>query len=110
MVRDTVILGAVSGTTGWRVFRCCVYVGLCLPRRTLATPEARRPRTWSVASTTNQSDFSSAAFAVHVFCLLICFVSGSLVNHFLQSQAPRPRLPPRLTPISHLHNLSHPPP
>src|SRR5947209_14802173 len=75
-------------TTTWSpVFRCAVYVGLCFPRRLAATPEARRPRTWSVASTTNHSLFRSAAFAVHVFCLLICFASSS-VNHFHQGQAP----------------------
>src|SRR2546430_16556234 len=73
-------------TTTWSpLFRCGVKVGLCLPRRMAATPEARRPRTWSVASTTYQSLLRSAAFAVHVFCLLI---SGYLVNHFHQSQPP----------------------
>src|SRR2546430_13377591 len=69
-------------TTRSPVFRWGVYVGLCLPRRIAATPEARRPSTWSVASTTNHSLFRSAAFAVHVFCLLI----GSSVNHFHQRQ------------------------
>src|SRR2546423_515223 len=74
-------------TTRWSpVFRWGVYVGLCLPRRIAATPEARRPSTWSVASTTNHSLFRSAAFAVHVFCLLISLFLGFLVNHFHQSQ------------------------
>src|ERR1700693_1082849 len=76
-------------TTTWSpLFMCGVKVGLCLPRSTFATPDARRPRTWSVASTTNQSLFKSAAFAVHVFCLLIFWFSGYLVNHFHQGQAP----------------------
>src|SRR2546421_849954 len=64
-------------TTTWSpLFRWGVYVGLCLPRRIAATPEARRPSTWSVASTTNHSLFRSAAFAVHVFCLLISLFLG----------------------------------
>src|SRR5258708_40314795 len=99
-------MDALITTTCSPVFRCGVYVGLCLPRRTLATPEARRPGTWSVASTTNQSDFSSAAFAVHVFRFLICFVSGSLLNPFHHSQAPRrgrPRLLSALSPLEALH-------
>src|SRR5258708_8710222 len=105
-------MDALITTTCSPVFRCGVYVGLCLPRRTLATPEARRPRTWSVASTTNQSDFSSAAFAVHVFCFLICFVSGSLVYHFHQSDPPRSALPLRLSPTTPpaIHPLPPPPP
>src|SRR2546430_9580198 len=91
-------------------------VAWCLPRRLAATPEARRPSTWSVASTTNQSLFRSAAFAVHVFCLLI----GSSVNHFHQRQptggsragrpvaGPRPEgpSPPRPPPPP----PAHPPP
>src|SRR2546430_11458330 len=90
-------------TTRSPVFRWGVYVGLCLPRRIAATPEARRPSTWSVASTTNHSLFRSAACAVHVFCLLI----GSSVNHFHQRQPPggsragRPMAFPRPKDFSH---------
>src|SRR5438132_5615147 len=92
-------------TTTWSPeFRCGVKVGLCLPRRIAATPEARRPSTWSVASTTNQSLFRSAAFAVHVFCLLI----GSSVNHFHQRQPSsrsRARCP---APVSRPEDLARP--
>src|SRR6202049_1278676 len=65
-------------TTWSPVLRCGVKVGLCLPRRILATELARRPSTWSVASTTNQSLLRSAVFAVQVFCLLKRFLSKSL--------------------------------
>src|SRR5438132_7479885 len=81
-------------TTTWSPeFRCGVKVGLCLPRRIAATPEARRPSTWSVASTTYQSLFRSAAFAVHVFCLLILplVVRPALLSKSLPSRSARPR-------------------
>src|SRR5256886_17206149 len=95
-------------TTTWSPeFRCGVKVGLCLPRRIAATPEARRPSTWSVASTTYQSLFRSAAFAVHVFCLLISF-SSFLVNHVHQSQPSRRRGARRLAPVACPEELSHP--
>src|SRR6267378_209899 len=93
-------------TTTWSpVLRCGVNVGLCLPRRIFATELARRPRTWSVASTTNQSLFKSAAFAVHVFCLLI---AGCSVNHFHQRQAPGGGRLRRLAPISRSQHFAHP--
>src|SRR5260370_18118806 len=91
------ILDALITTTWSPVFKCGVNVGLCLPRKILATLLARRPSTWSVASTTNQSPFRSAAFAVHVFCLLI----RCLVNHFHQCQAPGGAPPP---PPPHHHS------
>src|SRR5438445_10372658 len=95
-------------TTTWSPeFRCGVKVGLCLPRRIAATPDARRPRTWSVASTTYQSLFRSAAFAVHVFCLLISF-SSFLVNHFHQGQPSRGRGARRLAAVARLEDVSHP--
>src|ERR1700680_3535492 len=79
-------------TTWSPVLRWGVNVGLCLPRRFLATELARRPSTWSVASTTNQSLFRSAVFAVQVFCLLKRFLSKSLPS---MSGPPRePSLPP----------------
>src|SRR5712691_2652472 len=99
-------LDALITTTWSPLFRCGVNVGLCLPRRILATLLARRPKTWSVASTTNQSLFRSAAFAVHVFCLLIVFASSS-VNHFHQRQPPgwsrarRPAASPRPEDLPH---------
>src|SRR5207247_8597168 len=80
-------------------------VGLCLPRRTLATELARRPRTWSVASTTNQSLFKSAVFAVQVFCLLNRDPS---VNHFQQCQAPRGRGSGRQAPVASPQHLANP--
>src|SRR2546430_14057228 len=92
-------------TTRSPVFRWGVYVGLCLPRRIAATPEARRPSTWSVASTTNHSLFRSAAFAVHVFCLLKL---GSSVNHFHQCQAPGGSRARRLAAVALSEDLSHP--
>src|SRR5260370_8517402 len=101
-------LDALITTTWSPVFRCGVKVGLCLPRRILATLLARRPRTWSVASTTNQSLLRSAAFAVHVFCLLILSFSGSLVNHFHQRQAARRSSLGRLSPITRFEDISDP--
>src|SRR5438445_10518874 len=96
-------------TTTWSpVFRCGVYVGLCFPRRIAATPEARRPSTWSVASTTNHSLFRSAAFAVHVFCLLISLLLGFLVNHFHQSQPAGGSRARRLAAVPRSKELSHP--
>src|SRR5438445_2075600 len=93
-------------TTTWSPeFRCGVKVGLCLPRRIAATPEARRPKTWSVASTTYQSLFRSAAFAVHVFCLLNL---NFLVNHFHQSQPACGGGARRLPAVPRLEDLSHP--
>src|SRR6266851_849403 len=89
-------LDALITTTWSPVFRCGVNVGLCLPRRILATLLARRPRTWSVASTTNQSLFKSAAFAVHVFCLLTRSPSKSLPS------TSGPRRGPSLAPGSDL--------
>src|SRR5713101_9780259 len=100
----TLTLAALITTTWSPVFRCGVNVGLCLPRRILATLLARRPSTWSVASTTNQSLFKSAAFAVHVFCL----VTGSLVNHFHQRQAPGGGRLWRQAPISRSQHFAHP--
>src|SRR5438445_7653336 len=92
-------------TTTWSpVFRCGVNVGLCLPRRILATLLARRPRTWSVASTTNQSPFRSAAFAVHVFCLLI---SSCSVNHFHQGEPPGRGCFRRQAPVFGSEHLAH---
>src|SRR5260370_2775198 len=101
----TLILAALITTTWSPVFRCGVNVGLCLPRRILATLLARRPSTWSVASTTNQSPFRSAAFAVHVFCLLI---PGCSVNHFHQCEAPGGGRFPRQAPAPRSQYLSHP--
>src|SRR6266581_4898111 len=101
----TLTLAALITTTWSPVFRCGVNVGLCLPRRILATLLARRPKTWSVASTTNQSPFRSAAFAVHVFCLLI---SSCLVNHFHQCQAPGGGRFRRQAPVPRSQHLSHP--
>src|SRR5438445_270556 len=96
-------------TTTWSPeFRCGVKVGLCLPRRIAATPEARRPSTWSVASTTNHSLFRSAAFAVHVFCLLISLLLGFLVNHFHQSQPAGGSRARRLAAVPRSKELSHP--
>src|SRR6266851_2921665 len=100
----TLILAALITTTWSPVFRCGVNVGLCLPRRIFATELARRPSTWSVASTTNQSPFRSAAFAVHVFCLL----TGSLVNHFHQCQTPGRGRFCRQSPISLSEHLADP--
>src|SRR6266849_6412979 len=101
----TLTLEALITTTWSPVFRCGVKVGLCLPRRIAATPDARRPRTWSVASTTYQSLFKSAAFAVHVFCLLI---SGFLVYHFHQCQPPGGGRARRLPAVARPEDLSHP--
>src|SRR5690348_17759162 len=97
-------------TTTWSpLFRCGVNVGLCLPRRIAATPDARRPRTWSVASTTYQSLFKSAAFAVHVFCFVIFWLlkplsltlspmgRGELLNHLTLSPMGRGEL------VNHFH-------
>src|SRR5260370_20283802 len=92
----TLPLAALITTTWSSVFRWGVNVGLCLPRRILATLLARRPRTWSVASTTNQSLFKSAAFAVHVFCLLTRSPSKSLPS------TSGPRRGPSLAPGSDL--------
>src|SRR5260370_4262473 len=100
----TLTLAALITTTWSPVFRCGVNVGLCLPRKILATLLARRPSTWSVASTTNQSPFRSAAFAVHVFCLLI----RCLVNHFHQCQAPGGGRLRRQAPVPRSQYLSHP--
>src|ERR1700693_5003327 len=87
------------------VFKCGVKVGLCLPRRILATELARRPSTWSVASTTNQSLFKSAVFAVQVFCLLNRDPS---VNHFHQCQASRGRRAGSQSPVAGSEHLAHP--
>merc|ERR1719446_1239490 len=49
-----------------------VKMGLCLPRRSLATSDAIRPRRMPSASTTNHFLFSMAmseALGIHVFCL-----------------------------------------
>src|SRR2546429_759517 len=107
LVPVTFTFAALMTTTWSPVFRCGVYVGLCLPRRIAATPDARRPRTWSVASTTNQSLFRSAAFAVHVFCLLISFASSS-VNHFHQRQPPSWSRARRPAAIPRPEDLPHP--
>src|SRR5579864_5473137 len=104
----TFTLAALITTTWSPVFRCGVNVGLCLPRRIFATPDARRPRTWSVASTTNQSPFRSAAFAVHVFCLLISCPEGSLVNHFHQRQAAGRGRARRPAAVARPKDLPHP--
>src|SRR5260370_424927 len=111
----TLTLAALITTTWSPVFRCGVNVGLCLPRRILATLLARRPSTWSVASTTNQSPFRSAAFAVHVFCLLIHLRlnmrparARRLVNHFHQCQAPGGGRFRRHAPVPRSKYLSHP--
>src|SRR5690606_41543295 len=48
------------------VSTCGVYSGRCLPRRILATSEAKRPRDWFEASTTNQRRSISFAFALLV--------------------------------------------
>src|SRR5579859_1574482 len=47
------------------VSSCGVYCGLCLPRRTLATSLARRPRGLPVASTTHQArDEEACSFVI----------------------------------------------
>src|SRR5260370_30695035 len=92
-------------TTTWSpLFRWGVKVGLCLPRRIAATPDARRPRTWSVASTTYHSDFRSAVLAVHVFCLL----TSSSVNHFHQCQPPGGSCPRRPAAVPRVEDRPHP--
>jgi hypothetical protein len=45
---------------------CGVKIGLCLPRRILATSEASRPRTIPSASTTNHCGLMSAGVALNV--------------------------------------------
>src|SRR4029077_8891740 len=63
------------------------------------------PSTWSVASTTYQSLFRSAAFAVHVFLLLI---SNVLVNHFHQRQPARGGGAYREPAVPRSKDFSHP--
>jgi hypothetical protein len=46
------------------VSMCGVNIGLCLPRRILATSVASRPRTIPLASTTNQRCSMSLGVAV----------------------------------------------
>src|SRR5205807_1869505 len=110
----TFTFAALITTTWSPLFRLGVNVGLCLPRRIAATPDARRPSTWSVASTTYQSLFRSAAFAVHVFCLLIVSVSMRAlcarrsVNHFHQCQTPGGGGARRLAAVARLEDLAHP--
>jgi hypothetical protein len=48
-----------------------VNSGLCLPRRRRETSAARRPRTLSVASTTNQSRRTSSGLAEKVFMVIL---------------------------------------
>src|SRR5258708_10468375 len=48
-------------------FMCGVKVGLCLPRRIVATCEASRPSTMFSASMTYQRASSSARLALYVF-------------------------------------------
>src|SRR5690606_23522574 len=52
---------------------CGANVVLCLPRRSAAACEARRPSTTSVASMTSQSCFCSAAFGEYVRVTVRCF-------------------------------------
>src|SRR5690606_14201506 len=42
-------------------------MGLCLPRKRRSTSVARRPKVWSVASTTYQSRSTDSGFALIVF-------------------------------------------
>src|SRR5438105_2232926 len=49
------------------VFRCGVYIGLCLPRSTFATLAASRPNVWPLASTMYQLAVISDGLALYVF-------------------------------------------
>src|ERR1041385_5150883 len=54
-----------------------VYVGLCLPRSTIAMRDARRPSVWPVASITYHSRWASPASLVSQWVLcVICIGKG----------------------------------
>src|SRR4051812_25055819 len=57
-----------------------VYVALCLPRKTIAIFEARRPSVWPVASTTYHSRWASPASLVSqkLFCIIV--ISGTFAK------------------------------
>src|SRR2546428_3258858 len=71
----TFTLAAFTTTTGSPVSRCGGKLGLCLPRRRVATRVASRPSVAPSASTSFQCRSISALFVVYVFIALSLVVS-----------------------------------
>src|SRR2546427_278479 len=71
----TFTLAAFTTTTGSPVSRCGEKLGLCLPRRRVATRVASRPSVAPSASTSFQCRSISALFVVYVFIALSLVVS-----------------------------------
>src|SRR5256712_12427097 len=71
----TFTLAAFTTTTGSPVSRCGEKLGLCFPRRRVATRVASRPSVAPSASTSFQCRSISALFVVYVFIALSLVVS-----------------------------------
>src|SRR5262245_15784826 len=63
----TFTFDALMTMTPSPVSMCGVKIGLCLPRMIFATSDAKRPSTWSSASTTYQRLVMSRGVAENVF-------------------------------------------
>src|SRR2546428_3039852 len=90
----TFTLAAFTTTTGSPVSRCGEKLGLCLPRRRVATRVASRPSVAPSASTSFQCRSISALFVVYVFIALSLVVS--LVRHCSAPRSPHLQLLIRL--------------